>query len=137
MNHNVYLPDEISERAKAAGLNLSGLLRIAVTDELDRLTALEQARDGMSPQNVDVDSGDESLRLRFTGKNIAGTDPDIYLTNDGKVVLVWDDGYDTFDDVDAFSDWVSAPHRRRLYRDSEEAVTRALAELGGRRVVDL
>jgi hypothetical protein len=36
MNHNVYLPDEISERAKAAELNLSRLLRDAVTDELKR-----------------------------------------------------------------------------------------------------
>lgn len=35
MNHNVYLPDEISERAKKAGINLSAALRSAVLEELE------------------------------------------------------------------------------------------------------
>lgn len=143
MNHNVYLPDEISERikrAKDAGteVNLSGLLREAVTDELDRLDALEQAKDGMVRQTVDVQDRDGAVRLRFTGKLIVGYGiPFVYLTEDGKVVLVWGEGYDTFDDVDEFQDWVSDPDRNVISAPGEEIVASALGALGGRRVVDL
>lgn len=38
---NVYVPDELSERAKAAGLNISALTQHAIARELDR-TAGEQ-----------------------------------------------------------------------------------------------
>lgn len=39
MKINVYLPDGIGDKAKEAKLNLSGLLRLAVEDELSRLEA--------------------------------------------------------------------------------------------------
>jgi post-segregation antitoxin (ccd killing protein) len=138
MNHNVYLPDEISERARAAELNLSGLLRGAVIDELDRIDTLEAAQDGMSEQTVDVeDRNGESLRLRFTGKYITGRDPDVYLTDEGKVVLVFEEAYETFDDVEDFSDWVANEDRNNLGGSSEEVVREAVAALGGRIVIDL
>jgi hypothetical protein len=138
MNHNVYLPDEISERARAAELNLSGLLRGAVIDELDRIDTLEAAQDGMTEQTVDVeDRRGESLRLRFTGKYITGSDPDVYLTDEGKVILVFEEEYETFDDVDDFSDWVANEDRNNLGGSSEDVVREAVAALGGRIVIDL
>jgi post-segregation antitoxin (ccd killing protein) len=33
---NVYVPDELAERARAAGLNLSALTQAAITNELQR-----------------------------------------------------------------------------------------------------
>lgn len=33
---NVYVPDELSERARAAGLNISALTQAAISQELDR-----------------------------------------------------------------------------------------------------
>lgn len=142
MNHNVYLPDEISERAKAASLNLSGLLRTAVTDELERLDELAAARDGMTEQNVDVDPDEGALlRLRFTGKCIGSAGyrlSEIYLTDEGKVIVTWEDGdYTVYDDVEEFTEWVNNPMRDNLGRDAEEALGNALAEVGGRVVIDL
>lgn len=36
---NCYLPDELAERARSAGLNLSRLLRLAVIAELGRASS--------------------------------------------------------------------------------------------------
>ena len=33
---NIYVPDELAERARAAGLNVSALAQAAIRDELDR-----------------------------------------------------------------------------------------------------
>jgi hypothetical protein len=139
MNHNVYLPDDISERAKAAGLNLSGLLRAAVVDELDRQAVLAAASDGMAPLEVDIQDADgRQLRLRFTGKHIAGhVDLWIYLTEDGKVLLVGEEDYQAFDDVEEFSDFVADETRGSYGREHEDTLAEAVAELGGRRVINL
>lgn len=140
MNHNVYLPDPISERAKAAGLNLSGLLRTAVIDELDRQEALAEAQDGMTLQTVDIEGevGDAPRRLRFTGKHISSGDGlGVYLTNEGKVILADDEDYTVFDDVEEFSTWVADERRDNLGQHQEEVITDAVAGVGGREVIDL
>jgi Post-segregation antitoxin CcdA len=35
VNHNIYLPDDISAKAKAAGINLSATLRSAIVEQLE------------------------------------------------------------------------------------------------------
>jgi len=139
MDINVYLPDELGARAKEAGVKFSALLRDAVTDELARREAIERARDGMTEQNIDLDDySGNPLRLRFTGKSVGGdSGVEVYLTDAGKVVVVLEEDYLTFEDVDLFSEWVAEPTRDNLGRSAEEALRVALAELGGRRVVDL
>jgi hypothetical protein len=138
MNHNVYLPDEISERAKAAELNLSGLLRAAVIDALDRRDALEGARDGMVGQNIDIDHQDgRALQLRFTGKHVAGGTIDVYLTDNGTVVLVFADDYETFKDVALFCKWAADKHRHNFGPHGESTIRDAMTALGGRTVIDL
>jgi post-segregation antitoxin (ccd killing protein) len=135
----VYLPDETGKAAKAADLNFSRLLRDAVLEELRRLDELADARGGMTEQTIDLeDRNGDPLRLRFEGKAVAGTDPDVYLTTNGTVVVVFEDEYETFDDVEAFSDWVSDWQHRNNHGQSREAVLQdAVAQLGGRRVVDI
>lgn len=144
MNRNVYLPDDIDERAKAAGLNLSGLLRQAVITELDRLDTLTAARDGMTEQTIDLEDEDGNpVRLRFTGKHITGPDPNVYLHHEGKIIVVLDGGYqmteafEEFDDLDEFSEWVADEQRSTLGREREATLNEAVGMLGGRRVIDL
>lgn len=35
---NVYVPDELAERARAANVNVSAVVQVALADELDRRT---------------------------------------------------------------------------------------------------
>ncbi|HTK61319.1 MAG TPA: type II toxin-antitoxin system CcdA family antitoxin [Pseudonocardia sp.] len=55
---NVYLPDDLAERAKAEGLNVSGLTQDVVAAELDRrqlrtwLDALPQRRPTVTHDDV-------------------------------------------------------------------------------------
>ncbi|MEU6642889.1 type II toxin-antitoxin system CcdA family antitoxin [Saccharomonospora sp. NPDC046836] len=51
---NVYIPDELAQRAKSAGLNISALAQAAIADELQRratdawLASLPQPRGSVS-----------------------------------------------------------------------------------------
>jgi hypothetical protein len=144
VNHNVYLPDEVSDRikrAKVAGIevNLSGLLRDAVTDELDRQELFAEARDEMTRMTVDAtDREGNEVRLRFTGKRVSEHDPEIYLTDDGKVLLVFDkEDWFTLDSVKEFADWASSEHRAKLGQPAEGNIAQAVQKVGGKVVIDL
>jgi hypothetical protein len=88
----VYLPDEIGAQAKAADLNLSRMLRDAVTDELDRRTTVETTLDGAHEIKFElVDDEGGSYIGRITGRIIAD-DSDrergvcVYLTDDERII---------------------------------------------------
>lgn len=69
MKVTVYLPDEIGEKAKQHELNLSGLLRAAVEEEIMRQEAVAENSDGMEEIILDLkDDNDLTYRGRFTGK---------------------------------------------------------------------
>jgi hypothetical protein len=135
----VYLPDELGARAKDAGLNLSGMLREAVTETLDRRDVLAAARDDMAEQLVETLDGESPVRLRFTGKQLAGDgDTTVWLLDDGRVLLEDSQSYGTFDDAEAFADWVHAwGPRDNLGASAEEALRGAVSALGIVPVVDL
>jgi len=72
MKINVYLPDEIGEKAKETGLNLSGLLRSAVEDELMKLEAQAKLLDESKEIKL-TDLIDDEGRFytgRFNGSQI-------------------------------------------------------------------
>lgn len=54
MNHNVYLPDDVSQRAREAGLPLSRLLRAAVLHELEMAHELDQLERDIRRQQVGI-----------------------------------------------------------------------------------
>lgn len=140
MNHNVYLPDDISEGARAAELNLSRLLRSAVIEELDHLAAIKRARDGMVPQRVKAEDSDGPVWLRFTGKPVGGdalAGIVIYLTDAGAVIVVEEEGYSRLDSAEDFGHWVEDPHRNNLGRPAEQVLREALLELGQPRVIEI
>jgi post-segregation antitoxin (ccd killing protein) len=134
---SVYISAELRRRADEAGINLSTTLRDALEAELDRRDALEAARDGMTTQLIDLGGVNDCIRLRFTGEHILGPDPDVYRTEEGKVVLVFEEDYNTFDDVEEFADWVADQRRDNLGQRSEGIIWHAVRGLGGRQVVDL
>ena len=89
MDITVYLPDEIGKRAKKAGLNLSGLLRTAVTEELEMIEARAETLN--DPRTFDVGLEDEEGHFyigRVTGALIAQDgDTQVFLTEDERVLL--------------------------------------------------
>jgi post-segregation antitoxin (ccd killing protein) len=89
----VYLPDEIGKQAKAAEINLSGLLRAAVGDELARQETIRKAI-GEQPGIIELQLEDKDGRSysgRFTGTLLDEHDDwSVYLTHDERV-LVYDE----------------------------------------------
>jgi hypothetical protein len=140
MDITTYLPDDVGEWAKTNDINLSATLRAAVIEERERREELAAAQDGMVQQLVDTSDrySDSAERLRFTGKEIAGGfGIAVYLTAAGQVLMVEEDGYETFADREAFSEWIYDAFRNNLGQDSEQALTEAAAELGLPRVTDI
>ena len=88
MDFTVYLPAEIGERAKAAELKLSRLLRDAVTRELDRRAAMNDTLAESQEYKVAVEDRDGRVFAgRITGRAIAVSgDVTVYLTDDERVL---------------------------------------------------
>lgn len=90
----VYLPDEIGQRAKAAKLNLSGLLREAVIEELDRREAVAKTLEAPETFEVKLERMDGT---RYTGlitgemvlsTGVRGSQSiEVYFTDDERVIL--------------------------------------------------
>jgi post-segregation antitoxin (ccd killing protein) len=69
---NVYIPDELAEQARSAGLNVSALTQVAIADELQRratdawLVSLPEPRSMVSHRTV-MDALDEA-RAELAGE---------------------------------------------------------------------
>ena len=132
MDITVYLPNEIGEKAKAAKLNLSGLLREAVTEELERRRIVKATLE--KPQVYEVDVEDNDGRRRYTGR-ITGAliardgDVTVYLTDDERVLThnARDSSYWECDD----------PEEELRDQLSDGSYAEALHALGLKATVDL
>lgn len=137
---NVYIPDALHQRIEAAdGLNLSGIFQDAVTRELDRRDELAAAVDGMVPQKVEATDNDGSpVVLEFDGKVIVDhKDVAIYLLDDGRVLVVFEEGWEEFEDREQFEERVDDEQRNNLGRSIEGALREAATDLGAPRRVRL
>lgn len=95
----VYLPDDIGAKAKRAELNLSRMLRDAVTDELERMEAMAATLQETEVYEIDLDDGTIG---RITGKLLAADDQsgdEVYLTDDERV-LFYDASREQVDELD-------------------------------------
>lgn len=118
MDITVYLPDELGQRAKAAGLNLSRMLRGAVEEELDRMETLKKTAAAPQVHELDLQTDDTGQWYigRLTGTLLGETDDvGVYLTDDenGEYLAFHQPGegkihYVDVDQVDAvtISNWV-------------------------------
>lgn len=130
MDITVYLPDEIGERAKEEELNLSRLLRDAVTDELERRETMAKTLDETETFEVELrDKEDRPYTGQIKGKRVAWDDKsgyEVFLTDDERV-LFYDEGrqqYHQFDDpVEQLRSWLSpAMYSEALYALGEKPV---------------
>jgi small nuclear ribonucleoprotein (snRNP)-like protein len=83
----VYLPDDIGKRAKAAEpeLNLSRLLRDAVTAELDRRARLAGTLKGAKEHELSLETDEGATYLGvLTGVEIA---ENVYMTTDERLLI--------------------------------------------------
>ncbi len=132
MDVTVYLPEDIGKRAKAEGLNLSRLLRDAVSQELERRDAVSKALEDPKTYEVALEDRDGRGYVgRITGKEIAFDDraeKTVYLTTDERI-LVHDAHRNDYFEVDDPEELRDALH--------EGAYIDALNALGEQPVVDL
>ena len=84
MQRTVYLPDDIDKRAKDADLNLSGLLRNAVTEELKMIEAKAETLNDPGVFEVGLEDGEGRAYIgRVTGALIAQDgDTKVFLTEE-------------------------------------------------------
>jgi uncharacterized protein YmfQ (DUF2313 family) len=92
----IYLPDELGQWAKAEGLNLSRMLRDAITNEQHRRDAVNKTLDNVKVHELPLEDGRVG---RLTGKLIADDGRwTVYLTEDERV-LVYDQRAERVDEV--------------------------------------
>ena len=135
MQITVYLPDEIGEKAKGAGLNLSGLLRTAVIDELERRRAMEATLDELVEYEVDmVDDEGRSYIGRITGKRIAvgSRDEEVFVTDDERVLV-----YDPNDEGRRMCAEVEDPAEDLQTILDSDLYVEAMSALGLKAIIDL
>lgn len=130
MNVNLYLPDEIGERAKAAELPLSQLLRSAVLNELERRQAVEQTLQHSRVYEVALENDEGGQFIgRIEGTMIADDeDVQVYLTDDERVIVVDGRRQKHFEvqDLEELRDWLTG-----------DAYVGALTAMGEKPVIDL
>jgi len=84
----VYLPDELGERAKREGINLSRMLRDEITASFERTDAMASTLEGTTTYEREIeDKNGYSYTGRITGKLIAeDNDTEVFLTDDERVI---------------------------------------------------
>lgn len=110
MDITVYLPDELGQWAKAAGVNLSGELRRALLAERRRQEETAATLANASEHLLSIEDGDLSYMARLSGTVIAEQGDTTVFVIDGGEVVVYDEGQQRLwrdVDVDDLSNFVS------------------------------
>ena len=139
-NITVYLPDQLAERAKAAGLPMSHVFQVAVTEAVQHAEELAASQDGMTSLEHELTDRDgERILLRFRGEVLdASGSVSVYRTAEGKVIVTFDDSeWTEFADIADFDVWLNNETRNNLGGASEAALREAAVKLGLPRVVEL
>jgi len=130
MDITIYLPDELGERAKREGINLSRMLRDELAVELQRRATMAQTLNSPQTFELSLEREGEGYVGRVTGKRIAeGRHVEVLLTDDERV-LVYEERRSDY--------WVIEDPEEEL-RDclDDDEYASALAALGLTAVVDL
>ena len=125
MDITIYLPDELGQWAKDAGLNLSQTLRSEVEAERHRRTAVDQTLESAGVVRLRVEGRDGrtyTARLHATTLHEETGDVQAYLGEDGRV-YVYDERDSTLHTHDTSVDpgrlAGRLPQRRRLHPGHE------------------
>jgi len=136
---NIYLPDELGERAKQdPDVNLSRVLRDALIEHYERSEAMSKALSNVETHEVNLSAdGGEEYTGRITGARIdnEGSIPiEIYLTDDQRVIVY---------DGDPGRHWVledAGAELGAMYEDGSISggdYAAAMQAIGERPVIDL
>jgi hypothetical protein len=130
----VYLPDELGKRAKANDLNLSRMLRDAVTNDLARRDAVKDALSSTETYELDlIDREGRGYTGRIKGKLIAGAPGvSVYLTDDERVI-VHDEDRSEYHELEDHP----AEYLRNWFPRDPGAYAEACEALGVKAVIDL
>jgi hypothetical protein len=135
MDITIYLPDELGQWAKDAGLNLSQTLRSEVEAERHRRTAVDQTLESAGVVHLRVEGRDGrtyTARLHATALHEETGDVQAYLGEDGRV-YVYDERDNTLHTHDTsmdLGDWLAAYLR-------DDAYIQAMNALGEDAVIDI
>jgi hypothetical protein len=135
MKFNLYLPDELGERARELPRGvLSFLLQAAVREELERRAAVAETLSDVGTHEVEIEDRDGNVYTgRITGTSIANpyrSDIEVFLTEDERVIVYDVDKleYHVLDDpVEQLRGWLP----------DDEDYAAALYAIGEKPVVDL
>lgn len=144
MDINVYLPNELGERAKHQELNFSRILRAAVTRELDQRDAMNDALgDEVQTYEVEIpyhdDESGETVPVigRITGRELFDDgDVAVYLKSDRQILILWKSIHEVgkFDDAQdaarALADYFLTSGEPKMFIDM-------CRKLGVKPVIDL
>ena len=96
MNFNIYLPEELGQRVRSEDLNLSRMLRDAVTAEFKRRDAMAEALSDSQTYEFEWKDQDGEYTARITGRQVW---PDgkvgqqdhaaIYVASGNRVLVVY------------------------------------------------
>lgn len=137
MKVNIYLPDELGERAKNEELNLSRMLRDAVTAELRRKDRMDAALQEPTTYEIEVEIDGHPVIGRIIGTKILDScGEQLYLTANHRVLHVAGSHYVEFTnpDQDLYDYFIEgrAPEERDI-----AAYIEACEALGFRPVINL
>lgn len=100
MDVTVSLPDDMRKRAKDEGLNLSRLLRDALTAEFTKRDAIAQLLDDPQIHELELMTPEGRMYTgRFRGRLIHESEKGneaLYLTDDGRMLFVRDYEYEEY-----------------------------------------
>jgi hypothetical protein len=137
----VYLPDNVGQWAKNAGLNLSATLREAIEDERQRREVRDVGGESVVHELfVDDDLGGHTVRLH--GKDLFHDDgrrsgfATLYATEDGRL-FVYHEGEAQLYEIDDPTDPDYGGNGLRAHFPDDAAYVAAMAAIGEKAVIDI
>lgn len=131
MDITIYLPNELGERAKREGINLSRMLRDELLEELQRRATVSQTLEQTQTYELDLEDEEGALYVGRVNGTVIGESGEVrvFLTDDERVIL-YDGGETRY--------WVVRDPAEELRGSlDDEEYARALGALGLTPVIDL
>jgi hypothetical protein len=131
MNVNLYLPDELGEKAKAADLPLSRLLQRSVTEELQRREAVTKTMKDAREHLVDLETKEGyAYQGRINGIEVHEDDRYRWFVTTDERVLV-------YDDENMSAEQVEERNLEQLAEHNPDAYAAVKTALGETPIIDL
>ncbi len=131
MDITIYLPNELGERAKREGINLSRMLRDELLGELQRRATVSQTLEQTQTYELKLETDEGAFYVGRVNGTVIGESGDVrvFLTDDERVIL--------YDERESRYSVVQDPAEELRGSLDDEGYARALGALGLTPVIDL